>query len=132
MPDENKVANLLNIESLINSANSRLNELTYEVKEQKAMLDEILDSNEEYQQISQEAQKQAKLKTAARQKALNGPGAKSTIDKLKETQSQLREIKIALSDYLSQYVSLSGTNQIEGPDGVVRKIIYTAKLVQAK
>lgn len=132
MPDENTVTNLLNIESLINNANSRLNDLSYEVKEHKAMLDEILESNEEYQQISKEAQKQAKLKTAARQKALNTPGAKTTIDKLKETQSQLKEIKIALSDYLSQYVTLSGTNQIEGPDGVVRKIIYTAKLVQSK
>lgn len=132
MPEENKAATLINIESLINNTSSRLNDLSYEAKEQQAMLDEILDSNEEYQQISQEAQKQAKLKTAARQKALNNPGAKSTIDKLKETKTQLREVKIALSDYLSQYVSLSGTNQIEGPDGVVRRIIYTAKLVKSK
>lgn len=132
MPDENKVATLLNIESLINSANSKLNDLSYEVKEYKSMLDEVLESNTEFQEADKEAKKQAKLRATARQKALNTPGAKTNIDKLKETQTQLKEIKIALSDYLSQYVSLSGTNQIEGPDGVVRQIIYTAKLVKSK
>ena len=132
MSDENKVATLLNIESLINSANSKLNDLTYEVKEYKSMLDEILESNTEFQEADKEAKKTAKLRAAARQKALNIPAAKTNIDKLKETQTQLKEIKIALSDYLSQYVSISGTNQIEGPDGVVRQIIYTAKLVKSK
>jgi hypothetical protein len=132
MPDENQVKNLLNIESLINTANSRLSDLSYEAKEHQAMLDEILENDKEFQEIDKEAKKQAKLKSTARQKALNNPGAKSTIDKLKETRSQLKEVKIALSDYLSQYVSLSGTNQIEGPDGVVRQIIYTAKLVKSK
>ena len=132
MPDENKVATLLNIESLINSANSKLNDLSYEVKEYKSMLDEILENNAEFQEAEKEAKKTAKLRAVARQKALNIPAAKTNIDKLKETQTQLKEIKIALSDYLSQYVSLSGTNQIEGPDGVVRQIIYTAKLVKSK
>lgn len=132
MPDENKVATLLNIESLINNANSKLNDLAYETKEQQAMLDEILENDQEFQEIDKEAKKQAKLKTTARQKALNTPGAKTTIDKLKETRSQVKELKVALSDYLSQYVALSGTHQIEGPDGVVRQIIYTAKLVKSK
>jgi len=132
MSDENQAQNIINMESLIASASSKLNDLTYEVKEHKAMIDEVLENNTEFQEIDKEAKKQAKLRAAARQKALNVPEAKSAIEKLKETQVQLKEVKIALSDYLSQYVTLSGSNQIEGPDGVVRKIIYTAKLVQAK
>lgn len=132
MPDENQSQNIINIESLINTANSRLNDLTYESKEYKAMLDEILESDSEFKEVDKEAKKQTKLRTLARQKALNTPGAKTNIDKLKETQAQLREVKIALSDYLAQYVKISGSNQIEGPDGVVRQIIYTAKLVKSK
>ncbi|MDD4106653.1 MAG: hypothetical protein PHX84_01740 [Candidatus Shapirobacteria bacterium] len=132
MPDENQALNIINTESLINTANARLNDLTYEAKEYKAMLDEILESDTEFQEIDKEAKKQAKLRATARQKALNTPGAKTNIDKLKETQSQLKEVKIALSDYLAQYVKISGSNQIEGPDGVVRRIIYTAKLVKTK
>ena len=132
MPDENQALNIINTESLINTASSRLNDLTYEVKEYKSMLDEILESDTEFQEIDKEAKKQAKLRAVARQKALNTPAAKTNIDKLKETQTQLREVKTALSDYLAQYVKISGSNQIEGPDGVVRRIIYTAKLVKSK
>ena len=132
MPDENQALNIINTESLINTANARLNDLTYEAKEYKAMLDEILESDTEFQEIDKEAKKQAKLRAVARQKALNTPAAKTNIDKLKETQTQLREVKTALSDYLAQYVKISGSNQIEGPDGVVRRIIYTAKLVKSK
>ena len=43
---------------------------------------------------------------------------------------QVKELRVALSDYLAQYVNLSGSNQIEGPDGVTRQIIYTARLVK--
>jgi len=132
MPDENQALNIINTESLINSASSRLNDLSYEVKEYKAMLDEILENDSEYQEIDKEAKKQGKLRAVSRQKALNTPAAKTNIDKLKETQTQLREVKTALSDYLAQYVKISGSNQIEGPDGVVRRIIYTAKLVKTK
>ena len=132
MSEENQAQNILNIESLINNASNRLDTLTREAQEQKSMIDALLENNAEYQEIEKEAQKQAKLKTIARQKALNVPEAKSTLEKLKDAQIQLKEIKTALSDYLAQYVSISGTNQIEGPDGVLRQIIYSAKLVKSK
>ncbi|MCW1949628.1 MAG: hypothetical protein KIH89_004295 [Candidatus Shapirobacteria bacterium] len=132
MPDENQAQTILNIESLINTATVRLDEISKQLQEQKSMIDALLENNAEYQEIEKEAKKQAKLKTAAKQNVLSAPEAKSTLDKLKENQMQAKELKIALSDYLAQYVALSGTNQIEGPDGVVRQIIYTAKLVKTK
>jgi hypothetical protein len=132
MPTENQAQNIVNVESLINNANARLDILVSEMKEEKSMVDAVLENNAEYQEVEKEAKKQAKLKALARQKALNVPEAKSALEKLKDTQIQLREIKTALSDYLAQYVALSGTNQIEGPDGVLRQIIYTAKLVKSK
>jgi len=132
MPDENQAQNIINIESMINNASVRLDELTRQLHEQKAMIDALLENNAEYQEVEKEAKKQAKLKSTARQNVLSSPEAKSTIDKLKESQTEAKELKIALSDYLAQYVALSGTNQIEGPDGVVRQIIYTAKLVKTK
>lgn len=132
MPDENQAQTILNIESLINTATVRLDEISKQLQEQKGMIDALLENNAEYQEIEKEAKKQAKLKTSAKQNVLSSPEAKSTLDKLKENQMQAKELKIALSDYLAQYVALSGTNQIEGPDGVVRQIIYTAKLVKTK
>ena len=132
MSDENQSQTLINIESLINTASSRMDELSRLLKEQKSMIDDLLSNDNQYQTIEQEVKKQTKVKASSRQNVLNSPEAKPVLEKIKDNQQQLKELKIALSDYLSQYVKLSGTNQIEGPDGVVRQIIYTAKLVKSK
>ena len=58
------------------------------------------------------------------------------MEKIKDQQVEVKELRIALSDYLSQYVTLSGSNQIESPDGFVYDIVYmpmnTDLIVQAK
>lgn len=136
MPNENQnpnqVANLLNIENLINSSTTRFDVLDKEYQEQKSMLDSILDSDVEYQEAAQEAKKLTKVKTIAKQKVMARPEAAKLVDKIRDSQMQIKELKTAMSDYLAQFVILSGTNQIEGPDGVLRQIIYTAKLVKTK
>ncbi|MDD4785036.1 MAG: hypothetical protein PHH12_01080 [Candidatus Shapirobacteria bacterium] len=136
MPNENQnpnqAVNLLNIESLINSSTARFDVLQKEYQEQKSMLDSILDSDVEYQELAEAAKKQAKLKTIAKQKVMIRPEAAQLVEKIKDVQIQLKELKTAMSDYLAQFVILSGTNQIEGADGVLRQIIYTAKLVKTK
>jgi hypothetical protein len=130
--DTSSALNLVNVESLINSTNSRFDTLDKEFKEQKSMLDAILENDLEYQEAALAAQKLAKQKMIARQKVLQKPEAAHIVEKIKDYQSQIKELKVALSDYLAQYVTLSGTNQIEGPDGVLRQIIYSAKLVKSK
>ena len=132
MPDNTnaQAITLLNIESLINSHDTKLSTLQKELSVQKEMLNGLLENDEEYVKASQESAKLAKLKTQAKQKVLKTAAAVTVVDKVKEFQSELKELKVALSDYLSQYVSLSGTNMIEGPDGVIRQIIYSAKLVK--
>ena len=54
------------------------------------------------------------------------------MEKIKDQQIEAKELKIALSDYLAQYVTLSGSNQIESPDGAVYEIIYNAHLSKKK
>lgn len=136
MPNENQnpnqAANLLNIESLINASTARFDTLQKEFQDLKSQLDSVLDNDDEYQEIFQESQKQAKLKTIAKQKVIARPECTQLVEKIKDAQIQLKELKTAMSDYLSQFVILSGTNQIEGADGVLRQIIYTAKLVKSK
>jgi len=94
------------------------------------MLDGILDNDEEFRTCATEASKSAKLKTIAKQKVLKQSESLSLVEKIKDYQAQIKELRVALSDYLAQYVTLSGTNQIEGSDGVLRQIVYTAKLVK--
>ena len=130
--DTNQALNILSVETLINSTTSRFEVLDKEYKEQKSMLDAILENDTEYQEISQEAKKQAKLKTIAKQKVMQKTEAAHIAEKIRDYQVQIKELKNALSDYLAQYVTVSGNNQIEGPDGVLRQIIYSAKLVKQR
>jgi len=125
----NQAINLVNIESLITSHDSRLKTLDDEVKIQKDMFNNLLENDQEYVDADKEAKKTAKLKSQAKAKVMARTEAKEVVEKLKDLQNQVKELKVALSDYLSQYVTLSGTNQIELPDGTLREILYTARLV---
>jgi hypothetical protein len=127
---DNQAANLISIESLINSYNLKFDSLSTELKQHKGMFEALLENDPEYQQLDKDYQKISKLKSIAKLKVQKQSNAAQIIDKMKDTQGQLREIKTALSDYLSQYVALSGIKEFEGPDGVLRQIIYTAKLVK--
>ena len=130
--NQNQAVNLLSVESLINSYTVKLDELQKDSREQKEMLQSFLDNDQEYLDAAKEADKLAKIKTLAKQKVLKRSEAQVLVDKLKEISSELREVKTAMSDYLTQYVTLSGSRQIERPDGVLMDIIHSAKLVKKK
>lgn len=58
------------------------------------------------------------------------PDVADLSNKLKDLKSEQTELKEGLSDYLRECQRLSGSNEIEGDDGEVREIVYTAKLVK--
>lgn len=122
---------LINCESLINSAIVRHDTLKKETVDLKSQLDSILENDDEYQTLCEEVNKLSKLKKIAKQKVMQRQEATVLNDKIKDGNCQIKEIKTALSDYLAQYVSLSGTNQIELNDGVMRQILTSAKLVKS-
>lgn len=130
MSTSNAANNLLNIESLVKSHDDRLGVLTKELKINQEMLNSILDNNQEYTDSAKEASKFVKLKTLAKQKVLKEPASLDLVEKIKDYQAQIRELKVALSDYLAQYVTISGQTQIESTDGTLKSIVYTAKLVK--
>jgi len=128
----NQGSDIINVENLINSYNLKLDSLTRDLQEQKSMLQSILDNDSEYSELEKEAQKLSKIKSVARQKALKQSNAVSIIDKTKEIKNELREVKVAMSDYLTQYITLSGSRQIEAPDGTLMDIIYSARLIKKR
>ena len=123
-------ATLLNIENLIKSHDIKLNTLSEELKVQKEMLNDVLENDTAYQEASKESKKFAKQKTVAKAQVIARPEVKTIVEKVKDIQSQTKELKVALSDYLAQYVTLSGINQIEGEDGILRQIVMSAHLVK--
>jgi len=130
MSNNTDLSTLNSIENLIHSHNTRLEALQKELKTHKMMLEAVLENDKEFQESANAAAAATKLKTQAKAKVLANTDAKNQVEKIKEQQVEAKELKIALSDYLSQYVVLSGSTQIESPDGQVFDIVSNAHLTR--
>jgi hypothetical protein len=121
---------LLNMESLIKGHMSTIDKLTEEARKHKEMLDDIFANDPTFQEHDKLAKEAAKVKQGTKQQILKQPQAADLDKKLKELKSELKENQGSLSDYLQEYARLSGVNEIEGDDGEVREIVYSAKLIK--
>lgn len=121
---------LLNMESLIKNHISSIDKLTGEIKTHKDMLDDIFKNDPTYQEHLEKANEATKVKQGTKAQILKRPQAADLDAKVKELKAALKENQESLSDYLQEYARLSGTNEIEGDDGEVREIVYSAKLIK--
>ncbi len=120
----------LSVESLIKTLISRIARVKEDLKPVKEMLSDLFNNNEEYQIADKEAKEASKKKSTVKAKILSTPEGKMANDKVTEMKNELKEAQEALSTYLSEYQKLTGSNEIEGEDGELRKIVYVAKLVK--
>ena len=51
-------------------------------------------------------------------------------EKAKDLSIEIKEANLGLSEYLREYQRMTGQSEIEGDDGEVREIVYTAKLIK--
>lgn len=121
---------LINMESMIKTHVTAIDKLQIDLKKHKELLEDIFNNDPTYQQHNEKAKEATKIKQATRAEILKKPQAGELDHKIKELKSQLKENQGALSDYLQEYQRLSGVNEIEGEDGEMREIIYTAKLIK--
>lgn len=121
---------LLNMEGLIKGHISTIDSLTEEGKKLKDMLDDIFANDPTFQEHDKLAKEAAKVKQNTRQQILKQPQAADLNKKIKDLKADIKENKASLSDYLQEYARMSGVNEIEGDDGEVREIVYTAKLIK--
>lgn len=118
------------MESMIKSHIASIEKLGIEAKKQKEMLDDIFNNDPTYMQHSEAAKEAGKVKQKTKAEILKRPQAAELDNKVKSLKSQIKENHDALSDYLQEYQRLSGVNEIEGEDGEMREIVYTAKLIR--
>jgi hypothetical protein len=121
---------LLELETTIKNHISTIDKNKTELKKQREMLESALLNDETYRIHSEDAKKTAKTKALTKYQILQLPVNKVLADKVKDLTAQTRELNSALSDYLREYMRMSGTNEIETDEGEVREIIYVAKLVK--
>jgi hypothetical protein len=123
---------LLELEATIKNHISLIDKNKAELKKQREMLESALLNDETYRTHTEEAKKAAKTKALTKYQIMQMPANKGLADTVKDLSTQTKELDRALSDYLREYMRMSGTNEIETDDGQVREIIYVAKLVKKK
>lgn len=121
---------IINLESMIKSHIDSLEKLSEEIRKHKEMLDDIFANDPTYQEHLKQAEEVNKVKNATKAQILKRPQAHELDQKVKGLKNDLKENQASLSDYLGEYQRMSGVNEIEGDDGEVREIIFTAKLIK--
>lgn len=121
---------LLNMESLIKGHVSTIDKLSVEAKKIKEMLDDIFSNDPTYQEHDKAAKEAGRVKQNTKAQILKQPQAADLDKKFKDLRGELKENQASLSDYLQEYARMSGVNEIEGDDGEMREIIYSARLIK--
>jgi len=130
MDDTNGATVLLELEKTIKNHITLIDKNKAELKKQREMLESALLNDETYRLQTEEAKKTAKTKALTKYQIMQLPANKVLADNVRDLAAQTRELNSALSDYLREYMRMSGTNEIETDDGEVREIVYVAKLVK--
>lgn len=128
--DVSQASILLNMESMIKSHISSMDKLSGEAGKYQDMLNAIFENDSTYQQHEEQAKETGRIKSATKQQLLKQPQAADLMEKVKNIKTEIKESQGALSDYLQEYHRMSGSKEIEGDDGEMREIVYTAKLVK--
>ena len=126
----NQASIMMNLEQMIKNHVSSIDRISEELKKQREMLKDTFENDEVYRDHSEKAKEAVKVKAATKAQIMKQPQVFELSEKIKNIRSEVKELKAALSDYLKEFERISGVNEIEGEDGEVRKIEYTAKLVK--
>ncbi len=121
---------LLNLENLIKNHITSIDKLKEETKKHSQMLTDIFENDATYKEHSNKVKDANKIRLNTRAQLMKQSSAMALSEKVKTMKSDLKELEVALSDYLQEFARQSGTTQIEGNDGEVREIVYTAKLIK--
>ncbi len=110
----------------------RIGELAAEQKQAKDMIEDALAGSENYKNASEKAQESTNEKNSVKKTLQSTPEMLNLLNKLKEIASELKEKKLALSDYVLEYQRLSGATEVDLGNGEVMQIENSAKLVKRK
>lgn len=124
------VAVLQNIENLIKSHIAQIDRIKVETKKHREMMADVLNNDAVYKEHDQKAKEAAKVKMQTKSQIMKQPNMMALSLKVKDNRASLKDLEGALSEYLREYGRLTGSNEIEGEDGEVREIVFSAKLIK--
>ncbi len=121
---------VLDLTTLINDYDKTMGELKAQLREQKQMVKDALEGDQEYHEISEKVKALNKEKNAIKQRILKTPAVETVMAKVKDLQIELKDMEDKLSGYLQEYQRMAGTSVIEGTDGELRQIVPVYHLVK--
>jgi uncharacterized protein YlxW (UPF0749 family) len=121
---------LINLESSIKEHIASIDTSKVELKKLKEMLADTYRNDSTYQEHDKAVKEATKIRSKTKSELLKQPAVADLSAKVRELSGEVKDFQAALSDYLREYMRLSGSNEIEGDDGEVREIVYVAKLVK--
>jgi hypothetical protein len=128
--DGSQATVLLSLEDMIKRHISSIETLQTEMRKHKEMFDDAFDGSVVYKEHADKVKEAQKQKSTTRQEILKQPQIIQLGEKIKTMREEMRELKLALSDYLVEFQRLSGLREIQDEAGEFREIINSAKAVK--
>jgi hypothetical protein len=120
----------LSLENLIKSNLTNVDNLQVQYREQKEMVDNVLENDQTYREHLDASNEANKIKSATKVQIMKRPDVIRIAEKMKGMKEEMKEIQATLSDLLQEYQRVSGSNVIEREDGQILEIVSTSKLVK--
>lgn len=130
MPETTASETLSHVISLIQNTNASLDQIKKEIATNKEMVEDALNNDPTYRSEAEKVKAAAKVRNEVKNRILQQPNLLEINGKLKDQKLHLKELRETLSEYLQEYQRQTGSKTIEGPDGQLNEIVYTARLIK--
>jgi len=120
----------ISLEKSIKMKISQIDRLREDMKPVRDMISSFLENEESYQKVTELAKEAGRKKSEVKKSLMDTTNGKELNAKLVAKKEEMKDAQDALTNYLTEYSALTGAKQIEGDDGEMRQIVFTAKLVR--
>lgn len=124
------IDNAQQVDFLVKSLIAEQADIREKLKEQRAMLKDVLESDVNYRDIDEQMKNLAKRKKQVQQTLADSEGTKQAKEEMQGLRNDLKVVEKKLTGYLQQYLDTYNTRTIEDRDGQLREIITQYKLVK--
>jgi uncharacterized membrane protein YgaE (UPF0421/DUF939 family) len=88
-----------------------------ELKKVNEMVESVLVNDPTYKQVEKKAKEISKVKNASKAQLMAIPSNAKIVNKAKDLRAEIKEMNEALSDYASEFVRMTGSDEIEDNSG---------------
>lgn len=127
---KNKALDIMQIENMINGQMVDIDKKRDEVKLLKSTFDDAFKNDAKYREFDDKVKEANRLKTTYKQAMMKDPAIAQANSSFLNGRDELKDMQMALSDYLKEYHRVTGLTQFETADGQMLEIVQSFKLVK--